>query len=223
MEIIDKITEKRELRDIDREFVKKLLKEEKIIDLNKKEEKELVKKIRKKLRIVYGMFRNNKEKRDSNVYDKIFSVIGKCKSILDLGCGLDPLSLKNYEYYAFDISKNEIDKINKYFKENKIKGKAEVLDLTNRNNFKKLPKTDVCFMFRLLESLESIERGISKDLLKAVRCKYIVVSFSKIALGQRKMIKKSGRLWFRRYLGELKYEWEDFDYGNEIFFVIRKV
>jgi len=43
-----------------------------------------------------------------------------------------------------------------------------------------------------------------------------------MALGGKIEIKKKGRSWFRRILSELGYEFEVFDVGNELFFIIKK-
>src|SRR3989344_3680232 len=54
------------------------------------------------------------------LYAKIFSITGKPKIILDLGCGINPFSfpymkLKECTYYAYDLNEEEIEAINNYF------------------------------------------------------------------------------------------------------------
>jgi len=219
---------KKELQDLDNKFIEARIKEHlqgKLIPDNKKskEYKKLFKDLRRILRKTYGMFRVIKETRDLDFYKLVFNKINP-KSILDLGCGLEPLyytKLIKAEFYTTDISKNIVNNINSYFKANKIKGKAFVFNLVD-DDLNKLPKVDLCFMLKLLESLEIIKRNISKELLKNIKASYIVVSFAKIALGKKEKIRKSGRSWFRRILKELNYDYEIFDYGNEIVFLIKK-
>ncbi|MAG47494.1 hypothetical protein CL617_02720 [archaeon] len=229
------IKRKKELKDLDDKFVllrvkdylKKNnleIKEEDFKNRNKKYIK-FFKDMRRELRIVYGVFRNVKDKRSLESYKEIFSLIGKFNSLLDLGCGLNPLDYaklnKNSKYYCGDVNVDEIKNINEYLKKNKIKGKGFIFDLIY-DDLGKLPRVDVVFLFRVLESLEYYERNISKDILKKLKSKLIIVSFAKNVLSKRGNIRKKGRSWFRRILSELNYEYKDYDIENEIFFVIRK-
>lgn len=202
LEIIKEIKNKKELKDLDDNFIKRIIK-----DYNLKDFKE----IRRVLRKVYGMFKNLKHNRDNKVYELIFKITGKPKSVLDLGCGYAPLyfPFKNIKYYCCDIGHDY------------IKGKGFIFDLLH-GDYNKLPKVDVVFLFKVLESLEYFKKNISKDVIKKLKSKYIVVSFDKKALGGKKEIKKKGRSWFRRILKELNLDHKIFDYGDEIFFVIKK-
>ncbi len=199
--MIEKIKDKKELRDIDDNFLKRIISRYKEVDF---------KKIRKDLRMVYGMFKKVKYKRDNKVYELIFEITGKPKKVLDLGCGFSPLYFpyKDIEYYCADIG-------HEY-----VRDKGFVFDMLY-DDYDKLPEFDVVFLFRVLESLEYFKRNISKEVLQKLKCKYVVVSFDKKSLSGKE-IKKKGRLWFRRILSELNLEHEIFDYGDEIFFVIKK-
>lgn len=159
------------------------------------------------------------------VYQKIFRITGEPKSVLDLGSGLNPLSftymgLDELDYTAVELSKKEVAFLNNYFKLMKgfgLKGKAIKMDLLNLNNYKKLKKVDICFMFKVLESLEFIERDITKKILKLIPAKYIVVSFSTRSLSGE-LIRKKGRKWFRNLVKGFKA----FNAGDELFYIIKK-
>jgi len=196
---IQKVKDKKGLRDLDEGFLRRMM--EKYNDF---------KEIRKNLRKVYGMFKNVKYKRSDKIYDLIFEITKKPKSVLDLGCGYSPsyFPFKDIKYYCVDIG------------EDYIKDKGFIFDLLH-DDYNKLPKVDVVFLFRVLESLEFLKRNISKDIISKLKCKYVIVSFDKKSLSG-KGIKKKGRSWFRRILNELNLEYEVFDYENEIFFVIKK-
>jgi hypothetical protein len=143
---------------------------------------------------------------------------------MDLGCGLGPLNYaKIYpklEYYCYDINDKEIKELNNFFEKNKINGKASIFSLID-NNLDNLPKTDLCLILKVLESLESIKKNFSIKLLNKIKSKVIIVSFAKIALGKKIMIKKAGRSWFRRMLKKLDYRYRILDSDNEIFFIIK--
>ena len=233
--IIDEIKRKKELKDLDNEFIKRriniyLLKNKIYLDeddVNRRSKKYmgLFKAMRKELRIIYGAFRDVNEKRASKIYEEIFSLVGKFYRLLDLGSGLNPMYYaklnKEAEYYCCDINNQEIKALNRYFRRNKIIGEAFVFDLVY-DDLSLLPKADVIFLFRVLESLEYYERNISKRILENLNSKIIVVSFAKNVLSNRGNIRRKGRIWFRRILKRLNYRYKDYDIGDEIFLVIRK-
>ena len=254
-EFVKEIKKKKNLRNLDDAFVRKIV--EKYLNSNQKIKKKLfsherplksrefkvmLKAVREKLHEVYGVFevdkndltgfvdsdvwhrkmlekhRSTRERVDDYefVYDEIFSKVKNVKSVLDLGCGLNPLSYRfiseKLKFFCCDVC--DVDFLNEYFKKSGINGKAFVCDLTE---FDDLPKADVCFMFKLLDGLESLEKGITKKLFKKLRCKYVVVSFSTKSIGGRKKIPE--RKWFLSFLK--KYSYEKFETLNEVFYVIR--
>ena len=222
--VLKKLKSKKELQDIDNNFLIARINESSILNLNPRSKKFKLKfkDLRKKLREVYGVFRQVKEHRDIEIYNRIFNET-KVNTILDFGGGLEPLNYAkqgNLTYYCTDISKDIIKEINKYFKYNSIRGKAFLFNLVD-NDLDNLPKVDLCLALKLLESLEAIKKDISKKILHEIKAKYILVSFSKRSLAGKR-IRKAGRSWFRKLLKELNYSYEVFDYDNEIFFLIKK-
>jgi len=158
------------------------------------------------------------------IYEKIFSYTGKPRSILDLACGLNPLSfpfmdLKKVDYFASELTEQDSDFIQEYFDIMKpfgLNGKVFAMDLLN---IKEFPETDVCFLFKVLDSLEDIERDYSEKLLKKINSKFIVVSFPTMSIGGRNPIKQRG--WFFRMMRELDYKAEIFEIENEVFYIIK--
>jgi len=99
-----------------------------------------------------------------------------------------------------------------------IDGKAFKLDLTQIEQ--KLPKVDVCFIFKVVDALETIQWDITPFLLARIQAKWIVVSFSTRSLGGRRPIAAEKRAWFERLL--TSYNYEQFEIPNEVFDVIKK-
>jgi len=160
----------------------------------------------------------------SFIYDKILQTTGKPKTILDLGCGLNPLSahymgLKKFRYIASDIDKSNLQLIEQFFKLSGIDGKTVLLDLANEADIQKLAfiESDVCFMFKLLE----IDKRIAEEIITSVNAKYIVASFSTVNL-QGRIMASPEREWFEKLLHRLKYKFTTFKTENEIFYMIRK-
>lgn len=226
LSIIKDLKSKKELKDLDNKFILNRIKEypKKIDFSNKrsKEYKEFFKEMRKKLREVYGRFKIVKNKRDKKFYELVLEDCG-AKKILNLGCGLDPLEFpfRDFEYNACDISQENVKEVNDYLKKNKINGKAFIFNLVDEDIYK-LPKADVVFIFRVLESLEAIKKDISEEILKKLKAIIIIVTFSKVALGEKKVIRKKGRKWFRILLKKLNYDYKIIDYKDEIIFIIKK-
>ncbi len=154
------------------------------------------------------------------VYSTIFKITGKVNSILDLGCGLNPFSYpyigKKVKYIAAELSEADAKFVQRYFDKFKIDGEAFAVDLTR---LPELPEVAVCFMFKLLDTLESLKRDVSKELLKKVKAKWLVVSFSTKSIGGRKTISKKRLVWFEKLIKGKKYE--TFEIENEFFYVVR--
>jgi len=226
-ELIQDLKNKKELKDLDENFILLRVKEylkDKSVPGNKKsrEYKKIFKDLRRILRKSYGMFRNLNEKRDLEIYKKIFFKI-KPKKILDIGCGLDPLEyskLIKCKIYCCDISQNIIDKLNNYFKSENIKGKAFIFNLIDED-LDKLPEVELCLMLKVLDSIELFKRNYTKEILKRIKAKYFLISFAKRTLSSKRII-KSSRSWLIRILKELNYNYELFDYENEIYFLVNE-
>jgi hypothetical protein len=248
-ELIIKVKEKKELADLEDNFVKtaikEILKEFPLTEFNprSKKTKEVIKKVRAKLRRTYGLFRENvkidnidnieqvlkkhsstKERFAyySELYTTLFKITGKVKTILDLGAGLNPFSY-NYlgfkpEYYAYDLGENEVNLINLFFEKNKIKGKAEVKDITKHI----FSKADIAFLFKMTEVIDQ-NRGHkrSEDLIKKLPVKYVVISFPTLTMSGKPM-KVPERKWVQLMAERLNYDCQKIVLPNEIFYLITK-
>jgi 16S rRNA (guanine(1405)-N(7))-methyltransferase len=217
--------------------------------------KKIVKEIRKKLHLIYGSFQTSKKNKRGkylkdldikkilstnistkerleiypNLYKKIFKITGKPKTIVDLGCGINPISfpfmnLKKINYFCYDIDKNDLDFIKKYFKLMKINGKTKILNLLkvkkDPDMIKKIPKSDVAFLFKLLDSLETKGHKLSEIIISNLNSKHVVVSFSTKTI-TRKIMKHPYRGWIERMLKRLNLKFKKLIFSNEIFYIIK--
>ena len=162
------------------------------------------------------------------LYSRIFAITGKPKTILDLGCGINPFSfsymkLKGCGYYAYDLDQEEIGAINKYFallkKENpSFTGKAMVADILTVN----LPKADLCFLFKMTDVIDQGKgHKRTEELLKKIPARYIVVSFATKTMSGKKMTAPR-RSWMEWLCKRLGYEYSILEFPNEIFYVVKK-
>jgi hypothetical protein len=218
-------------------------------ELNQKSKvyKKIIKEVRSKLRRSYGLFRQEKIdfskdyqellnthsstkerlKLYPTLYKRIFKITGEPKGILDLGCGINPLSfhymnLKKVNYFAYDLSKEEIQLINKFFKEKKIEGRANVLNLLEVNKIKKLPEADLAFLFKMTDVLDKGKgHKTSEEIIKAIPSKNIVVSFPTLTISGKPM-NHPRRGWMEMMCKRLNYSFKVLSFENEIFYVIKK-
>jgi len=187
------------------------------------------------------------------IYDQIFQKLNKKSfsssqnvfTILDLGCGLNPLSylffeeklFKTSNYLALDIDKRALKIVNIFFKQKSLNGKTFHMDvseltkqkyLTGRTAKKEIMtrKTndfscDLVFVFKLLELIEKKGHKNSERLITSLDAKMIVASFPKKTISGKsmKVIKKP---WLERMLNRLNYAFETFEIPTEIFYLIYK-
>ncbi|MFC1648608.1 hypothetical protein ACFL1B_04075, partial [Nanoarchaeota archaeon] len=157
---------------------------------------------------VLGLHRSSKERLPyyDEIYDEIFAITGKPKRIMDLACGLNPFSYPwldcKPEYLAADISPVLMEFIQGYFDAQGIQGNSFVFDLLKfrPTDFASYAESDVCFLFKTLDSLETMERGFSWKLVEGLPAKWVVVSFATKSFGGRKEIKERG--WFEKLMRE---------------------
>ena len=162
----------------------------------------------------------------NQLYKKIFKVTGKPKTILDLGAGLNPLSYEfmktRSEYYAYDLSKEEVKVLNQFFKDKNINGKAGILDLLETNKVKKLPKADIAFLFKMTDVLDKGKgHKTSEKIITAIPAKFIVVSFPTLTMSGKPM-NHPRRGWIELMCKRLEYKFQVLEFSNEIFYVVKK-
>lgn len=149
--------------------------------------------------------------------------------LADFACGYNPLayhfiSHKPQHYDAIDLSPKDMEGLNIFFKENKIDGTAHAFDLLSEE-FKKwaYKKTwDVVFLFKALDSLETIERHSSKKLIANIKAKYFVVTFPEQSIGGRKKINSSKRTWFETFCTKNNWDWTRTQLTNETIYIVIK-
>ncbi len=247
-ELIGKIKKKKDLSGVSEILVSDLLenfaerKKISLSNLSEKEEKIVIKEIRAALRNFTGRFQKNFKKRNKLLAEKNFSELLKThsstserlsfypklkslisslnvNSILDLGCGLNPLALASpkYVYHASDIKEDELEIIREFFREKKISGEVFFHDI--RKTSEKLPKADLCIIFKVLDILN--DKKLSEKILEKIPCKNFLISFSTKKLSGKKM-NFPRRIWFEKILEKKECSYKKFESENEVFYLIEK-
>ena len=249
-DIVAEIKQKRELHDLPDELIVKtvneyLAKHKAQIPNNSKERKMLIKEIRAELRRYAGQYASAQggkkiktlieQHRFSELlqyhsstrerlidYPLVKKIISDLKpnSILDIGCGLNPLAVAtpNARYHAYDIKEDDLNIVHEFFKEHKIEGDIHHADVRLINNF---PSVDICLMFKLLDIIGQDRNEITRKLLINIKSKYFIISFATRTLSGKPM-NRPYRRWFEGIINELKYSYKVIRTKQELFYIITK-
>ncbi len=249
-ELINKIKKKYELRGLPDSLVEETVKNyflKKNIQNPKseKEEKIIIKAVRSELRKYAGQYasKSNIKKRkelintddvnsilyhhsstreriqDYNLIKKIISVLNP-KSILDLGCGINPIALakQGVRYHAYDINDKDLEVVRDFFNKNNIQGDIHHKDIRKEATF---PEVDLCIIFKVLDILGDKKYEITKDLLQKINAKSFLISFATRTLTGKKM-NSPYRRWFEKILKQLNYSYDIERTNQEMFYIISK-
>lgn len=221
---------------IKKEIIKEIKNQPNIIDkiTQKSVQTKIIKKIKTNLYRGIGMFNNQKslkthlstKDRNYNTLNKAINLIENhtpIQSVVDLGCGLNPLSFFKLniqpEYICYEINEKYVQKINEFFNENNIKGIAYSKDILTLS---KLPNADLYLLLKLVDSIET-KKGhkISETLINKIPSKYIIISFPTKTISGRPM-NVPERRWIKLMMDRLGYKYEIISDDNEIYYVITK-
>jgi 16S rRNA (guanine(1405)-N(7))-methyltransferase len=121
-------------------------------------------------------------------YSSVFEITGQPASLLDLGCGLNPLALPwmglptSVRYIALDIDSERIRFVNRYLALVGREPLARCQDILSH------PPDDDAGLALLLKMSPSLERqdpGATLRLIEQVRAPFVVVSYAVRSLGGR--------------------------------------
>ncbi|MFH0808442.1 MAG: class I SAM-dependent methyltransferase [archaeon] len=160
-----------------------------------------------------------------------FRMEGKNKiSIVDLGCGVNGFSYeflpKGTRYVGVEAAGQLVDQMNSFFVENGFDAEAICGDLFDLDLIRKILRSerfDVCFLFQVVDALESIERNFSLKLVAEImkNVKVLVLSVPLVSLGGGKKFAVK-RKWLMDFLEEEFVVEKDFEMFGERVLVVRK-
>ena len=78
---------------------------------------------------------------------------------------------------------------------------------------------DVCFMFKFLDPIEDKGHKLSEEIIKLIKARYIVISFSTKTVSGKKM-NHPYRGWIEKMLERIKKDFEKISLENEVFYII---
>lgn len=158
-------------------------------------------------------------------YQRIFAVTGKPTSMLDLACGLNPLTFPwmelplSFQYHAYDIHQPRVDFINTYFELQGLTPLAREQDVI----FNPLQESaDVALILKELPRLDRNYQGGGSSLIEALQVDYVVVSFPVVSLHGGRDLEDH----YRSYMGQIVKgkEWMlvEISFSNELVYCLDK-
>lgn len=161
-------------------------------------------------------------------YVTLFAGLGPVHSVLDLACGLNPLTIPwlplapGAIYHACDIAQDQVDFLQGAFAYLGVNGHAHLCDLLQGVPALAEP-VDVAFLFKTIPCLEQVDRQIGAQLLAQVNARVLFVSFPAQSLGGRNkgMVTHYGD-HFATLVAEHGWPIEEFLFQNELVFRVQK-
>ena len=156
----------------------------------------------------------------------VFEGIGTIQSVLDLGCGLNPLSIPwmplapGTIYHACDIFLDLVA-YNQYFLQQiKVEGTSFACDLSQEDIF---PPADLALLLKTLPLIEQIDKKSALPLLERIPADILIVSFPTRSIGGKsKGMASYYRDHFNKLISQKKWQVEDYLFPNELVFRIHK-
>ncbi|MBN1138203.1 MAG: methyltransferase, partial [Anaerolineae bacterium] len=159
-------------------------------------------------------------------YARIFEVTGRPDSILDLGCGLNPVALPwmglapGSRYAALDIDASSVQFVNRYLQLAGFEPLARWQDILAH------PQADpagVALLLKTSPTLERQEKESTARLVEALPAPFVVVSFAVKSLGGReKGMPAHYRRQFRAMVEGRPWQAIELAFDAELVFVVIK-
>jgi 16S rRNA (guanine(1405)-N(7))-methyltransferase len=121
-------------------------------------------------------------------YERMLAPLAPIHSVLDLGCGLNPLALPwmplapGTRYHACDIYEDLVAFLNTFLAHMGQDGEARICDLGQGCPQKEV---QVALLLKMLPCLEQQDKSIGLKLLQSIPAEHILVSFPARSLGGR--------------------------------------
>ncbi len=165
------------------------------------------------------------------MFADVDAVIGAPGSVLDLACGLNPLLYARYRqrqgmplprYAAYDIRRDTVEIVRRFFEEQGISGIAEPSDLLCG-----VPgeRAELALLLKIVPLLERQQKGGFERVIAEIRAPRVAVSFPTRTLGGgRAGMGAQYRRFFEAYLARAEHRLLlEKEYPNELLFVFEKL
>lgn len=159
-------------------------------------------------------------------YTEIFRKTGTPTSIIDIACGLNPLSLPwtvlppSVKYHAFDIHEKRIDFLNYFFSLQGLQPLAKTQDIAI--NFPQ-ETADLALFLKEMHRFERNYRGRSLALLEALQVRYLAVSFPTVSSTTGRSVAKIYKEFFYKTIKNKKWCVTEIEFDTELVLCVDKL
>lgn len=161
-------------------------------------------------------------------YTKLFAGLPPITSILDLACGLNPLTIPwmalppDATYFACDINQEQMSFLQQALPLLNVTGEAFICDL-----LQEIPShsVDVALLLKTIPCLEQVDTAIGLRLLSEIKAQTLLISFPAQSLGgHNKGMAQNYRMQFYELLDASTSHWkiEQLTFDTEIVFRLQQ-
>ena len=158
------------------------------------------------------------------VYERIFGITGRPRSVLDVACGINPLYLaaRGIDTVGVDISGSAVAAVNRFHENCGMPCRAVCADALCPGAIPS-ERFDAALLLKLLPLLERQRSGAALDVMRAINADWLVVSFPTRTLGGRNVgMAAQYAAWMEARVPEGRAVAGRFEAGNELFFILGK-
>jgi len=159
-------------------------------------------------------------------YQQALSSLAPIQSMLDVGCGLNPLAIpwmpvnRHVKYIGVDIFGKMINFLNHFIKHIAIQGEVICGDILKLDTLK---PAQLVLALKMLPILEKVEKGVSQAWLDSLPAEHVLVSYPIASLsGRSKGMRQNYANQFAQLIQGKKWEIQIFDFPSELAFLIQK-
>ena len=160
-------------------------------------------------------------------YPTLFAQLPPPRSILDLACGLNPLTVPwmplapGCSYTGWDIYADMTAFASAFLRRGGVAGAVLVRDLVNNRD--PLPAVDLVMGLKMLPCLEQVDRGIGPRLLRAITAPYALFSFPVHSLGGRsKGMAENYSQRFEQLAAGAGWRFQRYDFASELAYILTR-
>ena len=159
-----------------------------------------------------------------SVFNDSLSQIGPIHSILDLACGLNPLTIpwmplaSDCVYYACDIFTDMMDFLNGFFKQCSLDGNAFCCNLAQG-----IPpqKVQLALLLKTLPCLDQLDKHIVPQILENINADYLLVSYPLYSIGgKQKGMLSTYKNHFAQIIKDSRWNAQEFLFQTELVYLL---
>ena len=158
------------------------------------------------------------------LYERIFAVTGRPRSVLDLACGINPVYLgaRGLNALGVDISGLAVAMVNAFGDNYRLPVKAVCADLLCPGSIPK-ERFDMALLFKLLPLLERQKTGAALSVMDQIHAPWLVVSFPTRTLGGRNVgMAAQYSQWMEAHVPADREIAECFETNHELFYILKE-